>query len=171
MSTGEAPDDRFQRFVAIHWRIHHQWKSRPEGTLGVGLAVKSFSMAYLVIAIGSAILGIGKLKLLIGRFRIVLLRRRIASLEAKLRRDPYTAPRVGQALVCFFTPAKHRETAVLEMQIGYEYNVDRIGLSAARLAYWWELMRNTYAFCGGTKLAIGASALAVTATSLRLLIG
>ncbi|MNE06516.1 hypothetical protein D3C80_991070 [compost metagenome] len=154
---------RVERLAANFQRVYSRWKARPEGSTGWILIAQSVSAGFLVMAVGLGSIGIGKFQLSIGRLRLQIMHRRLAALEARLRRDPYQPPRLGQAFVCFFTPAKHRETAVVEMQMGYEFNVDRIGAPAARLAYWWEIVRNAYAFCGGRKLIVCASGLATLA--------
>lgn len=160
MSRIEWIAKRFHSLAADCETLYIRWRARPDGTLAWPLAAKTAAAIMIALFVGVSAIVLGKTEILIAGFRIRILRFRIALLEATVRRDPYEAPRLGQALVCFFTPAKYRETAVIEMQLGYEFNVDRLGAPAARLAYWWEIVRNTYAFCGGHKALVGLGSLA-----------
>lgn len=153
---------RVETLAQTHDQMVQRWQDSPTGfgrTIRaiqcVGFGTFAVVFGRTAVAMSQAILTWGGLSIRIKKLRIWNLQRRIAALEARARRSPYEAPRVGQALVCFFTPAKHRESAVIEMQIGFEFNVDRIGRRAAQNAYWWEILRNTYAFVGGSKIAMG----------------
>lgn len=57
-------------------------------------------------------------------------------------------PPIGETLISLFTPAKFRETVLVEMQEAYERTLVRHGRWIAGAAYWIEIVRNTTAFMG-----------------------
>ena len=69
--------------------------------------------------------------------------------ESKTLADHLKVPVLAEFVVSVVTPSKDRETTVSEMQLGFEYNVERIGRRWAVASYWWEIGRNTVAAFGG----------------------
>lgn len=156
---------RFDRKLA-------HWAARKPGTVAWIRAGDVFLTGTIMIVLGQLTLLVARARLALRKKTLANLKRAAAKIETRELRTRYQVPKSAEFVVCIFTPAKYRETTIIEMQLGYEFNVDRIGRLGASLSYWWEIARNTCAFCGGWKTAgkIAGSA-AVCATLVKMIWG